>query len=160
MTMLQWAHMGVRVPAGMCSAIWTNVSSSLGWGWGTGRAGTTLFGTLALPLPFILKDGVIKPLCGLRPEEGGGELVCVGQWSEKKTFHKNRETPGHWGCVCVCACLFLGALYDLYSLCLHTQQVSWRCIQLADNHGFTTSVSAASFTFHTFRRHKCMNTQD
>lgn len=62
MTMLQWAHMGVRVPAGMCSAICTRVSSSLGWGWGTGRAGTGPLGTLALPLPLIPKDGVINPV--------------------------------------------------------------------------------------------------
>lgn len=32
MTWLQWAHMGVRLPAGMCSALCTSVSWSLGWG--------------------------------------------------------------------------------------------------------------------------------
>lgn len=32
MTWLQWAHIGVRFPAGMCSALCTKVSSSLGWG--------------------------------------------------------------------------------------------------------------------------------
>lgn len=32
MTWLQWAHIGVRFPAGMCSARCTNVSWSLGWG--------------------------------------------------------------------------------------------------------------------------------
>lgn len=32
MTWLQWAHIGVRFPAGMCSALCTKVSWSLGWG--------------------------------------------------------------------------------------------------------------------------------
>lgn len=32
MTWLQWAHIGVRFPAGMCSALCTKVSSLLGWG--------------------------------------------------------------------------------------------------------------------------------
>ena len=32
MTRLQWAHIGVRFPAGMCSALCTKVSSSPGWG--------------------------------------------------------------------------------------------------------------------------------
>lgn len=67
--MLQWAHMGVRVPAGMCSAIWTTESSSLGWAWGTGRDGMGPLGALAVPLPFIPKDGVIKPVCGPRTAE-------------------------------------------------------------------------------------------
>lgn len=31
MTWLQWAHIGVRFPAGMCSALCTKVSWSLGW---------------------------------------------------------------------------------------------------------------------------------
>lgn len=32
MTWLQWAHIGVRFPAGMCSALCTKVSWSPGWG--------------------------------------------------------------------------------------------------------------------------------
>lgn len=32
MTWLQWVHIGVRFPAGMCSALCTKVSWSLGWG--------------------------------------------------------------------------------------------------------------------------------
>lgn len=32
MTWLQWAHIGVRFPAGICSALCTKVSWSPGWG--------------------------------------------------------------------------------------------------------------------------------
>lgn len=32
MTWLHWAHIGVRFPAGMCSALCTKVSWALGWG--------------------------------------------------------------------------------------------------------------------------------
>lgn len=42
MTWLQWAHMGVRFPAGMCSARCTSVSWSLGWGAPTAEFAGTL----------------------------------------------------------------------------------------------------------------------
>ncbi len=55
--------------------------------------------------------------------------------------------------VCMCASVFSSQvckLFDLYPLCLYTQQVTWRCMQQADycchNHGFTTSVFTESFT--------------
>lgn len=106
MAMLQWAHMGVRVPAGMCSAIWTRVSSSLGWAWGTGRAGTWPLGTLALPLPFMLKDGVIKPVCGLRPAGDGGVMEKLyWLWNRKNIIKVNQKSECLWhhkGCVCAC----------------------------------------------------------
>lgn len=63
------------------------------------------------------------------------------------------NTHHHKGCVCMCAFVFSSKvckLFDLYPLCLYTQQVSWRCVQLADywcqNQEFTPSIVLESFT--------------
>lgn len=153
-TMLQWAHIGVRVPAGICSAICTRVSSSLGWGWGTGRAGAGPRGTLALPLPFIPKDGVIKPVCG--PTEGGRKIKDVPLTFSQKTTHI--LTDG----VCICVTMFschICKQFDLYPLWLYTQQVSWSCMQLAvcccHSQGFTTSIFSCTLNFSAWNTFLC-----
>lgn len=57
MTWLQWAHMGVRLPAGMCSALCTRVSWSLGWGGPTA-------GFMGAPVPEELALFEILPVEG------------------------------------------------------------------------------------------------
>lgn len=60
MTWLHCAHMGVRFPAGICSALWTNVSCSVSWG-----------GVANFWLGAVVPDGLI--LFDVHPLAGAGE---------------------------------------------------------------------------------------
>ena len=167
MTMLQWAHMGVRIPAGMCSAIWTRVSSSLGWGWGKGRAGTGPLGVLALPLPFIPKDGVIKPVGGRWTAGDGGEtqgFKCKRQKETKKWALV--ETQRVRACVCLCfppRCVsYLTSALSVYtpSRC-RGGACSWltAAVTTVDS-PHQSPQNLFRSTFDTFLWHMCMHTHE
>lgn len=72
---------------------------------------------------------------------------------EKRNTQKTKKVSTYGITNDACASVFSAQvceLFDLYPLCLYTQQVLWRCMQLADycchNHGFTTSIFTESFT--------------
>lgn len=86
MTWLQWAHMGVRLPAGMCSALCTSVSWSFGWGGPTAEApvpeelalfeilpveGAAWFGRCQLGDLTLVDPTGLKAAADLRPATAG-----------------------------------------------------------------------------------------
>ena len=74
MTLLQPPHMGVRVPAGMCSARCTRQSRSWGWGWGVGRSGP--LGTAVLVTR--PNEGAATPFGAPGPIGDGDVWECEG----------------------------------------------------------------------------------
>lgn len=89
MTWLQWAHMGVRFPAGMCSALWTSVSWSLGWGGTTaGFTGARVPEELALFEILPVEGAAWFGRCQL------GDLTLVGPTGLKAAADLRPATAG------------------------------------------------------------------